>query len=172
MKWTRIALALAMGAALAGCKTTEEASRALRGKWIGQKADDFFIEHGPPQSRYELEDGGAIYTWRGGETSYVRPARVQTQGFSQPISRSERTVTTVSNPAPGTTITRTRSTSTSFRFAMPTSVIVQPAQRIELFCEAQIVTDAQGIITSVRINRDTEGAGLSFSRCAELFGTE
>jgi len=172
MNWAGITLALAASVAVAGCKTTEEANKALRGKWIGQTADAFFIENGPPVSSYELDGGGVIYTWRGGETSYVRPARVQTQGTTQPLNRSQRTVTTVSNPAPGTTVTRTRTTSTSFGATMPTSVIVEPARRVDLFCEAQIATDAQGVITSVRINRDTEGAGLSFSRCAELFGGE
>ncbi|CUA85043.1 hypothetical protein IMF23_06725 [Chelatococcus daeguensis] len=172
MKWAAIALTLAASVVVAGCKTTEETSKALRGKWIGQTADAFFVENGPPLSRYELDGGGAIYTWRGGETSYVQPARVQTQGPSQPLNRSERTVTTVSNPAPGTTVTRTKTTSTSFGAMMPTAVIVESARRVDLFCEAQIATDAQGVITSVRINRDTDGAGFSFSRCAELFGDE
>lgn len=164
-----VACALALGA----CKTTEEAARNVRGKWIGQRADAFFIENGPPVSSFELDGGGTIYTWRGGETSYVRPARVTTQPAfgSNNFSTRSRTTSATFETGPGSTVTRSRTTTTSFGYS-PQAVLVQPAERVELVCEAQIATDTNGIITSVRINRDTEGAFLSLSRCADLFATE
>jgi len=48
--------------------------------------------------------------------------------------------------------------------------MVRPPQQVHLVCEAQITADDQGIIQSVRISRDTEGAVFSLSRCGDIFG--
>ncbi len=162
-----VTTAVAVAIGLAGCKTTEEASKAVRGKWLGKPVDSFFIENGPPISSFPLEAGGTIYTWRGGETSYVRPAQIQTRP-AQPAFGNTVTRTTTVNPAPGTTVTRSSTTSFGVS-AAPTTTVIRPAQRVELVCEAQIATDKDGKILSVRISRDTDGAGFSLSRCAELF---
>ena len=159
--------------ALAGCKTTEEAAQAVRAKWIGQPVDSFFMENGPPVSSYALDGGGTIYTWRGGETSYVRPAQYQTQPSfgASPTRTTEKTTSFTSNPSPGVTVTRSTTTSSSFGYTPPSvPTMVRPAERVNLFCEAQISADEQGMIMAVRINRDTQGAAFSFSRCAEIFG--
>jgi hypothetical protein len=50
--------------------------------------------------------------------------------------------------------------------------MVQPAHQVHLVCEAQITADKQGTIRSIRINRDTEGAAFSLSRCAQIFGDQ
>lgn len=168
-----IGAVLAAAVMLAGCKTTEEAAQAVRAKWIGQSIDRFFVENGPPVSSYALEGGGTIYTWRGGETSYVRPAQYQTQPAfgASPIRATEKTTTVTASPSPGVTVTRSTTTSSSFGYTPPSvTTMVRPAERVNLFCEAQITADEQGTIMAVRINRDTQGAALSFSRCAEIFG--
>ncbi|MFC4171933.1 hypothetical protein ACFOYU_07670 [Microvirga sp. GCM10011540] len=163
---------LAAALALAGCKTTEEAARSVRAKWIGEPIDRFFVENGPPVSSYALDSGGTIYTWRGGEMDFVRPAQYQTRpAFSSPMKVSERTTTVTAHPAPGVTVTRSKTTSSSFGFAAPqVTTMVRPPQHVHLVCEAQITADDQGIIQAVRINRDTEGAAFSLSRCGDIFG--
>lgn len=164
---------LAAVLALAGCKTTEEAAQAVRARWIGQPVDRFFIENGLPASSYVLDSGGTIYTWRGGETSYVRPAQYQTQPAfgASPMRTTEKTTTFSSSPSPGVTLTRSTTTSSSFGYTPPSvTTMVRPAERVNLFCEAQITADEQGTIMAVRINRDTQGAAFSLSRCAEIFG--
>ncbi|MBB4038780.1 hypothetical protein GGR34_000409 [Microvirga flocculans] len=166
---------LAAGLVLAGCKTTEQAATAVRAKWIGQPVDRFFMENGPPVSSYALDSGGIIYTWRGGEMSYVRPAQYQTRPAfgASPMRTTERTTVMTAHPSPGVTVTRSRTTSSSFGFSAPSvTTMVQPAQQVNLVCEAQITADDKGRIVAVRISRDTEGAALSFSRCADIFGGE
>ncbi|HZH50341.1 MAG TPA: hypothetical protein VEZ16_00525 [Microvirga sp.] len=167
-----IGAALLAALTLAGCKTTEEAARSVRAKWIGEPIDRFFVENGPPVSSYALESGGTIYTWRGGEMDYVRPAQYSTQpGFSAPMRISQKTTSVTAHPAPGVTVTRTKTTSSSFGLsAPPVTTMVRPPQHVHLECEAQITADEQGIIQAIRIARDTEGAGFSLSRCGEVFG--
>lgn len=164
--------ALIAALALAGCKTTEETAQSVRAKWIGESIDRFFVENGPPVSSYALDSGGTIYTWRGGEMDYVRPAQYSTQpGFSSPMRVSEKTTTVTARPAPGVTVTRSSTTSSSFGYSAPVTTMVRPPQNVHLVCEAQITADEQGTIQAVRISRDTEGAAFSFSRCSEIFGT-
>lgn len=50
--------------------------------------------------------------------------------------------------------------------------LVTPARTEALYCEAQISTNARGIITNVQTTNDTTGAGFSLSRCAEVFGVQ
>ncbi|MCO5089504.1 hypothetical protein [Bosea sp. (in: a-proteobacteria)] len=134
--------------ALAGCQTTKQASEVLENRWIGQPADAFFVANGPPASEFTRDTGGAIYTWRGGEATSHLPAQWQMPA-SKPANRSQSAFSGF-NP-------------------QPYPVLVQPARRIDYYCEAQIVADASGVIENIRISRDTDGRGLSFSRCAEVF---
>ncbi|WP_349370920.1 hypothetical protein [Salinarimonas sp.] len=168
----RLAAVAALAVTLSACQTTQQAAERVQGKWIGQPVDAFFVENGPPVSSYALADGGLIYTWRGGEASFVRPAQVRTTPLapSQPLMSRSRTTTTTSAPEPGTTVTRTTTTSASFGFTPPAvTTVVRPAERVNLVCEAQITADAEGVIRAVRISRDTQGAFLSLSRCADIF---
>ncbi|VCU68148.1 hypothetical protein PIGHUM_00198 [Pigmentiphaga humi] len=48
-------------------------------------------------------------------------------------------------------------------------VMVAPARTVELFCELQINVDAGGRISAIQTQRESSGAGFSFSRCAEVF---
>ncbi|MBZ6077870.1 hypothetical protein [Microvirga puerhi] len=169
----QIIVGVAVVIVLVGCKTTEEAAQSVRAKWIGQPVDQFFIENGPPVSSFPLESGGTIYTWRGGEVNYVRPAQYETRPAfgASPLKVSERTTTVTTQPSPGVTVTQTRTTNSSFGYSGPqVTTLVRPAQNVHLACEAQITADQDGTIISARINKDSEGAGFSFSRCAEVFG--
>jgi hypothetical protein len=147
---------IAAAVVLAGCQTTEQALQTARGKWIGRPADSFFVENGPPVSSFPRDTGGHIYTWRGGETSSVIPAQFQVQQGSTQSQWSH------AGTGSSTTVTSPNAPS-------PTTVTYRPERRFNYVCEAQITTNAQGIIESVRISRDTDGVGFSFSRCSEVF---
>ncbi len=146
MKTTMLAALLA-ATVLAGCQTTQEAAKAMQSEWIGERADSFFIANGPPVSSYPLDNGGQIHTWRGGEASTTTPGSFQTRQVP---------VWTPAGQPPRTTTTTT----------------YQPPRRNNYVCEAQIAADSEGIIRSIKISRDTDGMGLSFSRCAELFAKD
>ncbi|MCC5977519.1 MAG: hypothetical protein JJU21_05625 [Salinarimonas sp.] len=157
---------------LSACQTTQEVAQEMRGVWIGQPVDSFFVMHGPPVSEYALAGGGKIYTWRGGEDSYTRPAQIRSTTMGGQRIGSSTTRSRTTHPSAGTTVTRSTTTSASFGLpAITQDVVVRPAERVELLCEAQLSVDAQGIIEQVRISRDTEGRGFSLSRCAEVFGS-
>ncbi len=172
----RLILLGMLAAALAGCTTTEEANKAIKSRWIGQPSDSFFAQYGPPIRSFPLNNGGVVYTWRGGETTQVIPAEYRTIQPSQPatpLASSSNTVTTVTNPNPGTTVTETRTTNFNVGLqAQPQQVLVRPERIERLFCEAQITVDPSGIIGNIEASRDTTGAGFSLSRCAEVFGVQ
>lgn len=159
-----------------GCTTTEEANKAIKSQWIGQPSDAFFSRYGPPIRSFALNDGGAVYTWRGGETTRVVPAEYRTvtpPASPDPLAASTRTTTTVTNPDPGTTVTETRTTSMSIGVSpQPQQVLVRPERVESLFCEAQISVNPAGTIANIEASRDTDGEGLSLSRCAEVFGVK
>lgn len=163
---------LLAAALLAGCTTTEEANQAIKSRWIGQSSDSFFARYGPPMRQFPLNNGGTIYSWRGGETTQVVPAEYRSVSTTPtPVATNTSTTTVVNNSAPNTTVTETRTTSTSIGIAaQPTQVMVRPERVETLFCEAQLTVDAAGLITNIEASRDTTGAGLSLSRCAEVFG--
>lgn len=174
-----VGLAIALLApGLAACTTTEEANKAIKSRFIGQSSDVFFSQYGAPLSEFQLNNGGTVYRWRGGETSRTLPAEYRTLApASDPMAgkTTSKTTTTVSQPNSSTTVTETRTTSSSVSFggaAGPQQVLVRPARVEHLFCEAQVTVDADGIITNVEATRDTDGEGFSLSRCAEVFGVK
>ncbi|WP_187971495.1 hypothetical protein [Aquibium microcysteis] len=166
----RLILLGILGTALAGCTTTEEANKAIKSRWIGQPSDSFFAQYGPPVRSFPLNNGGIVYTWRGGETTQVIPAEYRTIQPATPLASSSSTVTTVTRPDPGTTVTETRTTNLNLGLqAQPQHVLVRPERIEQLFCEAQITVDRSGVIGNIEASRDTTGAGFSLSRCAEVF---
>ena len=166
----KLFLVLVAAAGLSACQTTQEVAENMRGEWIGQPVDSFFVMNGPPVSEYALSGGGTIYTWRGGEDSFTRPAQIRSTTVGGQTFGSSQTRSRTTHPGPGRTVTRSTTTSASIGFpGLTQDVIVRPAERVELVCEAQISVDDAGIIEQVRISRDTEGRGFSFSRCAEVF---
>lgn len=163
----RILLAAALTAALSGCTTTEEANTAIQSRWTGQPADAFFTRYGPPVSRFPLNNGGAVYTWRGGEkTNYIPAQYAQPSSDDDAFAKSvTRTTTRRDEDGDRTTTTTTK---TSFGIADTSPRMISPARTEELFCEVQISTGPDDRIVSIRASNDTTGAGLSLSRCAEV----
>jgi hypothetical protein len=162
-------------ALLAACGTTKEAEKSMAAQYLGKPVDSFFARHGAPQSSYKLSDGGTVYDWVGGRTTIdVAPVYRTITPVAAPAMGTGETKTTThtSNPSPGTTVTTSRTTGYSFSVGVPTAmqVMVTPAQQIQVFCEAQITTNAQGIITHIHASQDTRGAEMKLSRCAEVFG--
>ena len=175
MKGMHVAVIGVALAALAGCVTTEQAQKAMDSRFIGQPSDVFFAQYGAPQSSFGLNNGGTTYRWRGGETVIVIPAQYKTVDKPAPGigTNNTKTTTTVSRPDANTTVTETNSSSFNVNLSAPSQqVLVSPARTQPVFCEAQIAVDAKGIITNIRVTQDTQGAGLSISRCAEVFNVK
>ncbi len=159
---------LALG--VAGCTTTEEANKAIQSKWIGQPVDSFFTFYGPPASSFPLNDGGMIYTWVGGQTVRHIPAQYQTLPPND-ANKVTRTTTETQKNADGSTTTTTRSS--SFGISQPAAPrMISPARSEELFCELQITAGPDKMIRMLRATNDTDGEGLSLSRCAEIMGVK
>ncbi|ESR23185.1 hypothetical protein [Lutibaculum baratangense] len=156
-----ILVAAILAGATAGCVTTEQANQAIQMQWTGQPSDAFFSAYGPPVSEYRLNDGGTLYTWRGGETQRNVP----------PVYRQMTEEEKKRQPAQQTIINVNTYGSPNWTPPPPPGqVLVSPGRYEYLGCEAQIATDRQGIITSIRTSKDSDGEGLAFSRCAEVFG--
>ncbi|MBX3566680.1 MAG: hypothetical protein KF914_01395 [Rhizobiaceae bacterium] len=156
----RLAAALLLGAALVGCTTTEDADNAIKSRWLGQPSDSFFAQYGPPVRSFPMTSGGTIYTWQGGSTTRDVPAQYRD------MTDAEKEA---AKGAPQTIINITTNGSIA-QTPPPGKVLVSPAKTVQLSCEAQITADTAGIITDIKATRDTDGEGLSFSRCAEVFG--
>ncbi len=162
-------------AVLAGCVTTEQAQKAMDSRFIGQTSDAFFAQYGAPQSSFGLNNGGTTYRWKGGETVINIPAQYKKVEPSSPGvgTSNTKTTTNVSRPDANTTVTETSSTTFSMNVSAPAQqVLVSPARTVQVFCEAQISVDSKGIITNIQVTQDTQGAGLSISRCAEVFNVK
>lgn len=161
---------LTLGLCMVACVTTEKAQHAMQGRFIGQPVDAFFWRYGMPQSSFPMSNG-TIYRWRGGETSIYVPAEYKKiDSAGNAVSKSSST-TNVSRPSPNTTVTETTSSSFSIDVGalLNPQVLVKPAHTVEIFCEAEITVDSKGSITAIQATKDTQGAGWSLSRCAEVF---
>ena len=171
MPFNKVIIAIAIGFAITGCATTQQAQKAMESRFIGQSSDAFFSRYGAPQSSFTLNNGSTIYRWRGGQTTVYVPAEHNQFGpATTGIGASKtRTTTQVSHPSPNQTVTKTTTTSFGMGASSPQQTMISPARNLPVFCEAQITVDAKGIITAIQATNDTRGAGLSISRCAELF---
>ena len=159
---------------LSGCATTQDAEKAVGSKYIGQDSDAFFSRYGPPRSYFELNKGGKVYTWVGGEGTVHVAEETQTIAVAPGAQKTtEKSTTTQKKTGPNTTTTKT--TSTSFSVGTPATamtVVTKPAQDIPVYCELQITTDADGDITDIRATGDTQSVGFVGSRCAEILGVK
>ncbi|WP_165224618.1 hypothetical protein [Affinirhizobium pseudoryzae] len=116
----------------------------------------------------------------GSNSNFGKPAFGMPQtATTQPVWGRQvvRTETKVENPQPGVTRTTTvtKSSGASIGWNLPTSPasqgqLLSPARTEQLSCELQLTADQQNIIRSIRISKDTAGAGFSLSRCAEVMG--
>jgi hypothetical protein len=221
MKQALAALMIPALLAIAGCQTTADAQNSISSSYVGTPADDFFARHGAPFSTYQRQDGGRMYSWRGGERTVSvapPPPPPPLPGFGQPAfgqpafgqpafgqpafgqpfgtapfgqqatsqtifadSRS-RTSTQEYTRADGTRVTESQTRSSGVNVGLDPSRLAgaalgtQPAARPQgqtrqLLCELSITADANNTITSISVQRDTQGVGASFSRCAEVFGS-
>lgn len=183
--------------AAAGCQTSAEAVSTVNAAWVGRPADDFFSRYGAPYASFPRQDGGAIYSWRGGEQTLAvntapRPPAFPPSPFgtapavqpaSAPLFGDTKSRTTSNSwvRADGTKVTETRSRTTSASVNVDTTKLIgsllgaaagasaapKPATRT-IVCELSITADPQGVITALSVKRDTEGAFLSLSRCGDI----
>ena len=79
MKIRIAAIAALAAAVLAGCTTTEEANTVIQSRWIGQPAELFFTQYGPPISEFPMGSGNILYTWRGGDKTQRGTQKKRTQ---------------------------------------------------------------------------------------------
>lgn len=164
-----------------GCgATTHQAEKSMQASFIGKPSDAFFAKYGAPMSAFKLNDGGTLYRWRGGESTVNIPAQYRTIAPVAPAMGTETgrstTTTSVSQPNANTTVSRstTRSFSVGMGVGVPLAqqILVSPARTEQLFCEAEITVNAQGLITHVHALQDTHGEAFSQSRCAEVFNVK
>lgn len=175
MRLAKLMVAAAAAVLLAACASTEEAQNSMSSQFVGQPSDSFFARHGAPYSSFKLNSGSTVYRWRGGETSVYVPAEYRTIAPAAAPGAStstSHTTTSVSHPDSHTTVTESSTTRYGVGVSSPTQVMVTPAHTRKVFCEAQLTVDPSGTITAVQVMQDTTGAGMSFSRCAEIFGTK
>ena len=76
-------IAVAVSCAIvASCSTTEQANEVLASRFIGTKADAFFVEYGPPSQGYRTSDGQTVYIWADeAKTYYVPPSAYTTVDY-------------------------------------------------------------------------------------------
>ncbi|MNT63912.1 hypothetical protein D3C72_2017660 [compost metagenome] len=79
------------------------------------------------------------------------------------MQTTTRTVTREAKP--GVTVTKTTTLGGGYA---PQPQMIAPPRYEELFCELQITADPSDRIVAIRATNDTDGEGLSFSRCAEV----
>ena len=183
---TLYSLLAVTGVGVTACNTTstEEVTAATQAVWIGKPADVFFSTYGPPRSSYALDGGGKVFTWRGGEKR-VKLSRDRLAPFRVSANRQTTNMISASNSSsktsggwtsPNTYESRTSSSSSSVNIDVDGLVNAlvtggkpkEPETRL-VFCEMLVSTDANGVITNISATNDTAGAGLAFSRCAEVF---
>jgi hypothetical protein len=176
MKPAKLAALATASVCVGACVTTQDVSKSLATRYVGQSSDAFFAQYGPPINSMRLNDGSTVYNWHGGDSMIMVPAeykKVDTPG-SPPTASNSTTRTSVSHPDDNTTVTNSSTTSWSVGGSPAGSqqVLVRPAYQKQLYCEARITADPKGNIVSVEATQDTQGAGFSVSRCAEVFNVK
>lgn len=123
---------------LLGCTSTEQAMRRANARFVGRSIDEFVLEHGIPYAKHQLNNGGYIYAWNSGVISYNMPETTIVTGQIDPLVFYSRSPTTTGGGS------------------------------IDICCEVQIHTSAEGKILSIKPIRDTWGRWTT-SRCSEIF---
>lgn len=79
LMWTlKIVVLLFLIGPISACTTTKDANEGLSFRYKGSTADSFFLKHGPPASKYELDSGKRIYVWAERPTIYNNPGSSNT----------------------------------------------------------------------------------------------
>ncbi len=73
-----IGFVVLLGFVTSACTTTQDANEGLQLRYVGKSADDFFIKHGPPKTKYPLDNGKLIYIWSERPTIQHVPASSNT----------------------------------------------------------------------------------------------
>ncbi len=123
---------------MAGCTTTKQAMTRANEKFAGKNIDEFVLTHGPPYAKHSLNSGDYVYIWRSEIRTYGMPSVTNMSGSTYPGGSFSASGYTVGG---GTA---------------------------SVYCEIQIVTDADGNIKSIQPRIDTLGRWTT-SRCAEVF---
>lgn len=76
MKW----MVLTLGAFVAGCVSSQSVVGNLSAKYAGNNVDAFFVDHGAPAGRHQLNSGDIIWTWDSGATGVYMPATTTITG--------------------------------------------------------------------------------------------
>ena len=97
--------------AAAGCQTSAEAVSTVNAAWVGRPADDFFSRYGAPYASFPRQDGGAIYSWRGGEQTLAVNTAPRPPAFPPSPFGTAPAVQPASAPLFGDTKSRTTSNS-------------------------------------------------------------
>lgn len=123
---------------ISGCTSTQQAMQRANDSFVGKNLDEFVLKHGIPHSKHQLNNGDYIYVWSSGVISYNMPETTNISGTVSPYGSYYGTATTTGGGS------------------------------IDVFCEVQIHTTAEGEIISIKPVRDTLGKWET-SRCSEIF---
>ena len=121
-----------------GCTTTEQAMQRVNSRFVGRNIDEFVLKHGIPYAKHQLNNGDFIYAWSSGIISYYMPTTTTMSGHVSPYSYYSGSAMTTGGGS------------------------------IDVCCEVQIHTAADGTILSIKPLIDTLGRWTT-SRCSEIF---
>jgi len=86
----RLTAAAILAITVGACQTTEDADVALKTRYVGQDADQFFIENGPASAAQKLGSGSTLYVWSSGRRNVEMPgtatSTVQSFGSSSYVT--------------------------------------------------------------------------------------
>ena len=123
---------------LSGCTTTQQAMKRVSDAFAGKNIDDFVLAYSIPYKKHQLNNGEYVYAWSSGVITYDMPETTSMSG----------SVDTFGNYSG--------------------SAMTTGGGSLEVCCEVQIHTTAEGEILSIKPLRDTWG-NWTTSRCSEIF---
>ena len=124
---TRVICLLPLLLVISGCGSTQEAMMRANNRYVGKNIDEFVLERGIPQSKYQLNNGNFVYVWNSGVTSFQMPSTTTVSGRVDSFGNYYGSGTT------------------------------SGGDTINVFCEIQILTTGEGKIISITPLRDTWG---------------
>ena len=121
--------------ALGGCATTANYEAILQ-SWIGQPVDSLVASWGPPQSSFQLNNGGQVL-------EFSDQRNMQMPGYSYTSPQTTYHSGTASAYGTGGSATGTYSGTSTTYVQQQT-----PGYNIALSCKTRITVDSNGIITN------------------------
>ena len=126
-----------------GC-TTQATMNSLNSKYSGKNIDQFVINNGAPSQKHRLNNGGYVYTWSAGSTSFSIPTTTSYTGSASAYRYGNEAYGNYSG-----------------------SSVTYGGGVASLTCVLQLYTNKSGKIISIRALNDTVGI-WKVSRCAEV----